>query len=244
VTYKYDALGRRIQRTPSSGISTNFIYDGQDVVKDINSDGTTVEYLNGPGIDNKIRQKGSTTSTTYYFSQDHLGSTTISDFSSIAYDGVGNRSSVTANIPGATPLSGTIGYSYDSKDQITQETSTRNGGFTDNFGYDSAGNPTSFKGVTKSYNSNNQQTGTGFSHDGNGNPTTYNGTTLTFDPENRMTAYGSVLTAGYNGDGLRAWKQNASGRTYFLYDGIVPVVELDSGGSVTATNTFGASGLV
>ena len=76
VSYKYDALGRRIQRTPSSGVSTNFVYDGQDVVKDINSDGTTVEYLNGPGIDNKIRQKGSSNSTTYYFSQDHLGSTT------------------------------------------------------------------------------------------------------------------------------------------------------------------------
>lgn len=76
VSYKYDALGRRIQRTLSSGISTNFIYDGQDVVKDINSDGSTVEYLNGPGIDNKIRQKGSSSSSTYYFSQDHLGSTT------------------------------------------------------------------------------------------------------------------------------------------------------------------------
>jgi RHS repeat-associated protein len=59
-----------------------------------------------------------------------------------------------------------------------------------------------------------------------------------------MTAHGSVLTASYTGDGLRAWKQNSSGRRYFLYDGIVPVVELDSSGSVTATNTFGAAGLV
>lgn len=75
-SYKYDALGRRIQRAPSSGASTNFIYDGQDVVKDSNSDGSTVEYLNGPGIDNKIRQKGSSNSTTYYFAQNHLGSTT------------------------------------------------------------------------------------------------------------------------------------------------------------------------
>jgi len=152
--------------------------------------------------------------------------------------------STSASIPGATSLSGTTGYSYDSKDQITQETSTRNGGFTDYFGYDSAGNPTTFKGVTKSYNSNNQQTGTGFSYDGNGNPTTYAGTTLAFDPENRMTAYGSALTAGYNGDDLRAWKQNSTGRTYFLYDGITPLVELDPSGSITATTTFGAGGLV
>ena len=135
------------------------------------------------------------------------------------------------------------GAQFDDKYVTADETST-SGGFTDNFAYDTAGNPTTFKGVTKSYNSNNQQTGTGFAHDGNGNPTTYAGTTLAFDPENRMTVYGSVLTAGYNGDGLRAWKQNVSVRTYFLYDGIVPVVELDSGGSVTATNTFGATGLV
>jgi len=43
---------------------------------------------------------------------------------------------------------------------------------------------------------------------------------------------------------MRAWKQNSTARTYFLYDGINPVVEIDSSGSVTATNTFGANGLV
>ena len=108
VTYKYDALGRRIQRTPSSGISTNFIYDDQDVVKDINSDGTTVEYLNGPGVDNKIRQKGSSTSTTYYFSQDHLGSTTALTGTTgklverITYDGYGNSAGSTRTRYGYT----------------------------------------------------------------------------------------------------------------------------------------------
>ena len=173
-----------------------------------------------------------------------IGSTTISDFSNITYDGIGNRTSVTASIPGATSLNGTTGYAYDSKNQLTQEASTRNGGFTDNFAYDSAGNPTTFKGQTKTYNSNNQQTGTGFSYDNNGSPTTYGGTTLTFDPENRMTAFGSVLTAGYSGNGLRAWKQTSGGRTYFLYDGVVPVVELDNTGAITATNTFGAAGLI
>lgn len=173
-----------------------------------------------------------------------IGGNTISDFSSIAHDGVGNRVSVTASIPGATALNGTTGYTYDNKDQLTQENFNSERGFTDNFGYDSAGNPTSFKGVAKTYNSNNQQTASGFAHDGNGNPTTYGGTTLTFDPENRMTAYGGILTAGYTGDGLRAWKQNANGRTYFMYDGILPVVEMDSTGAVVAANTFGASGLV
>ncbi|HUS12636.1 MAG TPA: Ig-like domain-containing protein, partial [Pyrinomonadaceae bacterium] len=101
VSYKYDALGRRIQRTASSGTATNFTYDGQDAVKDSNSDGTSVEYLNGPGIDNKIRQKGPSAATTYYFAQDQLGTTTALTNTKgqlverMAYDGYGNSAGST-----------------------------------------------------------------------------------------------------------------------------------------------------
>lgn len=100
VAYKYDALGRRIQRTPSAGIGANFVYDGQDVVKDFNSDGSTVEYVNGPGIDNKLRLTDSRLSATgpLYFLHDHLGSTTALTnslgvvVSQINYDSFGNPS--------------------------------------------------------------------------------------------------------------------------------------------------------
>ena len=231
-SYSYDAAGRPASMTNPFSEITSWAYQNNNWLQ-------TQTLANGATAGYTYNALGQ---ITHLLNQ--IGTTTISDFSSIAYDGVGNRNSVTASIPGATLLSGTTGYTYDTKDQITQETSTRNSGFTDGFGYDSAGNPTSFKGITKSYNVNNQQTGTGFVYDSNGNPTTYGGSTLTFDPENRMTAYGTVLTAGYTGDGLRAWKENSSGRTYFLYDGIVPVVELDSSGSVTATHTFAANGLV
>ena len=55
---------------------------------------------------------------------------------------------------------------------------------------------------------------------------------------------GTGATMGYDGDGLRAWKQNSAGvRTYFVYDGSDPTFELDSSGSVLAVNTFGANGL-
>jgi RHS repeat-associated protein len=100
VTYKYDALGRRIQRARIGGLSTNFIYDGQDAVKDLNSDGSTVDYLNGPGIDNKLRLTDSRLAATgpLYFLQDHLGSTTALTnsqgvaVSQINYDSFGNPS--------------------------------------------------------------------------------------------------------------------------------------------------------
>ncbi|MCC7495831.1 MAG: RHS repeat-associated core domain-containing protein [Fimbriimonadaceae bacterium] len=47
----------------------------------------------------------------------------------------------------------------------------------------------------------------------------------------------------YHGDGLRAWKEGAT-RTYFLYDGINVVCELDAVGDLLAASTFGAAGLL
>ena len=57
VNYAYDALGRRVQRSSSTGSTNKFIYDGVDVMRDLDSSGATIEdYLNGPGVDNKLRQ--------------------------------------------------------------------------------------------------------------------------------------------------------------------------------------------
>lgn len=96
ISYKYDALGRRVQRTPSNGVSTNFVYDGQDVVKDINSDGSTVDYINGLGVDNKLRLTDSRLAGPLHFLQDHLGSTTAltnavgAVVTRVTYDAFGN----------------------------------------------------------------------------------------------------------------------------------------------------------
>ena len=73
VSYSYDAVGRRASRT-ASGSTTTFLYDGLDVVLDQNGDGSLTDYLNGPGIDNKLKQ--SSGSSPLYFLQDQLGSTT------------------------------------------------------------------------------------------------------------------------------------------------------------------------
>ncbi|MFZ0061419.1 MAG: RHS repeat-associated core domain-containing protein [Pyrinomonadaceae bacterium] len=98
VSYTYDALGRRVQRTSSTGGTTKFVYDGADVVRDLDGSGaTTADYLNGPGIDNKIRQTVSGTGS--YFFTDHLGTTrglTVaggSVTSSLSYDSFGTLTS-------------------------------------------------------------------------------------------------------------------------------------------------------
>jgi RHS repeat-associated protein len=94
VRYKYDALGRRVQRFLfANKENTKFIYDGQDVVADDNF-GTLTKYQNGLGIDNKL--KVSTGGTAKYFLADHLGSTNALTNSSgamleqTAYDSFGN----------------------------------------------------------------------------------------------------------------------------------------------------------
>jgi RHS repeat-associated protein len=74
VTYKYDALGRRVERREGSSQWTRFAYGESDVVRDRDSGGGAVEYLNGPGADNKLRQADA--SGALYFLSDHLRSTT------------------------------------------------------------------------------------------------------------------------------------------------------------------------
>jgi RHS repeat-associated protein len=76
VDYGYDALGRRNSRTASNA-TTTFLYDRHDVVLDRATDNTTTEYLNGLGIDDKLRQTNSLGETNHYFLQDHLGSTSV-----------------------------------------------------------------------------------------------------------------------------------------------------------------------
>lgn len=73
VEYGYDAAGRLSSRT-AGGVTTSFLSDGIDVVLDRSSDGAEVDYLNGIGIDEKLRQSSAAAGPLYYL-QDHLGST-------------------------------------------------------------------------------------------------------------------------------------------------------------------------
>ena len=157
------------------------------------------------------------------------GGATLSSFMSMLYDAANNRATMTAN-------DGKTTYSYDNKDQLTGEQSSRAGSYTNSFAYDAAGNPTTFRGAANTFNTDNQFTNSGYVYDGNGNPTTYQGAAVSFDEENRLTGAG-LLTADYRGDGLRGWKQGATGKIYFLYNGTFPVCELDASGNLLAVNT-------
>jgi RHS repeat-associated protein len=238
--YLYDVVGRFISFTNPFNESFGWTYSENDrLQRQTMSNGLETDYsCNAQGqLTDLINQLGNGPSAVL-----------LSQFSSISYDGAGNRLAVAANLPSVTSYSGLTEYQYDSKDRLLQEVSARASGYTNLFSYDSAGNSTSFKGQSRIYNGQNQRTGSGFAYDSQGNPTTYGGTSVAYTPNGQPIIFGSVMSADYTSGGLRAWKQNGVGssgtRTYFLYDGTTPVVELDEYGDVVAVNTFGANGLL
>jgi RHS repeat-associated protein len=232
--YGYDAAGRPKSVTNPFNETTQWTYLNNGWLQSQQeANGVTALYA--------YNRRGFLNDLTHYAAN----GAALSDFGTMTYDAVANQLTKAVTIPGApASYSGHTAYAYDGKDQLKQEQSSLLGSFTSNFNYDPAANPLSFKGQSHGFNADNQFTDSGFTYDGEGNPTTYAGQTLTFDPEDRMTSYGNVLTAGYRTDGLRAWKQTANGRTYFIYDGIMPVCELNEVGAVSAVNTFGANGLI
>ena len=116
-SYSYDSAGRPSILTNPFNETTSWTYEDNNWL-------STQTLANGAVATYIHNALGQTTELS-----NQIDGTTISDFSSIAYDAVGNRTSVSASISGVTSLSGTTGYSYDSKNRLTQESSTRNGGF-------------------------------------------------------------------------------------------------------------------
>ena len=87
------------------------------------------------------------------------GTTLLSEFGVPAakgYDSNSNLQSLTATVPALPAYSGTTTCTYDNgqaanpllrRDQLTVESSTRAGNYANTFGCDTAGNPTTMRGV-------------------------------------------------------------------------------------------------
>jgi RHS repeat-associated protein len=251
-TYGYYPDGSRSSlMTPLGNFSYNFDLAGRMTsMTNPNAETTSWAYYNNGWLQQQTVQSGFKND----FAYNALGRVTSlvnqtsanvvrSSFGTFAYDGTGNQTGVTVTNPGSTTYGGTIANAFNTRDELTQQVSTIAGGYNHSFAYDNAGNATTVRGTARTYNTKNQLTGTGFVYNANGNPTTYAGTVRAFDPEDRLTTSGTY-TAGYRQDNLRAWRQNGTTRTYFLYDGDQPIFEMSSTGALTATNTFGVNGLI
>ena len=207
-TYLHDAAGRITGMTNPAGEYSSWTYSNNNWLStQALGDGAATAYTYNPrGLITQILNKDSSGNVT-------------SNFNEMAYDSVGNRTSLAAGETSYSNYSGSNYFSYDNRNELSEETSTRNGGFTHSFAYDAAENPTEYRSTTgNTYYVDNQRSNTGYAFDGNGNPTTYKGSSLGFDVENRLVSDATSLTAGYDGEGKRAWKTDSTGTTYYLYD--------------------------
>jgi RHS repeat-associated protein len=167
-----------------------------------------------------------------------------SEFTSCKHDGAGELKSVSETLAGSSTLSGSSSFTYDSYGRLLTDSSTRTGGYSYSFAYDADGNATTFRSSTVSYNAADQISGTGYTYGLDGSPSQYSGVTATTDVEDRITGFSGYNSAVYGPDGLRVSKTVGSSTTYYVYDGGIPILECNSSGSVTATNTFGPYGLL
>jgi len=242
--YWYDDAGRMTNvLQPWVATSISYSYDAADRMLTMNSAlaHTTYTYNQRDFMTSLVNK-----STT-------LGAPTMSSFTNMTYDAIGNRLGADISIPAVgllSDLSGTVTYYYDDHDRMTDEirTLSTGGGSTlyhNTFTSDAADNITAARGAAYSSNIGDQliNSGYGFDFDGNQTSTPLSGggsSAITYDAENRPISIGSLLTQRYRGDGQRGWKADSSGtRTYYLYDGDTLVTEFqDSSGSLVPYNTF------
>lgn len=228
-TYTYDLAGRCTGMNVTGMGDFAYTYGNTNILLSrLTPSGLRSDYTyHGPGVLAGVTNK--------------QVSTTLSSFSipTTGYNGVLQVTSMTSSLPSASILGGTTTYGYDTKDQLSSEVSTRNGGVNLTYSYDNAGN----LGTSSQFNQNNQRNTSGFVYDAEGSPTSYLGYALTFDRENRLTAFSNISTYAWRADGLRAWKSTGGVRTFFVYDGTLPIGEVDSTGAIQAINVFGPTGL-
>ncbi len=72
-TFKYDALGRRIEKV-AGGVTKRFTYDGEDILRERIVGVKNLRYVHGPGIDEPLGSEELNPGTLTYYHADALGS--------------------------------------------------------------------------------------------------------------------------------------------------------------------------
>jgi RHS repeat-associated protein len=103
VAFKYDPFGRRIQKSSALG-TTNYLYDGPNVIEELDNVGTALaRYTQSPGTDKPLA--ASRSGTTISYQGDGLSSaTSLSNLAgslanTYTYDSFGNPTASTGTLP-------------------------------------------------------------------------------------------------------------------------------------------------
>jgi RHS repeat-associated protein len=75
VTFRYDPLGRRIEKAAAT--VTRWLYDQEDIIEELDgANALRLRYTHGPGIDEPLARRETATGTVAYYAADGLGSIT------------------------------------------------------------------------------------------------------------------------------------------------------------------------
>jgi RHS repeat-associated protein len=112
--FVYDTLGRRVSKT-INGLATQFIYDGNDIVTEVNGGTVAVNYLRNLSVDEPLIRQA-TTGNEYYHT-DALGS-------SLVLSNMGGTSVITYSYEpfGKTAVTGTSGNPFQYTGRENDET--------------------------------------------------------------------------------------------------------------------------
>jgi len=103
VTYRYDALGRRIEKAVDAAV-TRYVYDGDDIVLETDGQGSLLRrYRHGDGIDEPLVLEEAS-GESFFYHRDHLGSVVMvtDEAGAVAaeyeYDAYGRRDAISEDI--------------------------------------------------------------------------------------------------------------------------------------------------
>ena len=219
LSYAYDTAGRLASLAEPGGRTTQWSYFANDWLQSqklpvANGGGARSSYAyNALGRVLELANIRLTTGGGTGATLSQWGSATDAS-TRLLYNASGQMTRNTAASTTAYPWSGQTTYGYDGYGQVSAENSTRSGGYAYGFGYDGAGNPTSWGGGARSFDADNKETtgnsgsATTFGYNGDGTPWLYSN-------RNRLSATGTVPRSqilSYSSDGqLMQINANAGG---------------------------------
>jgi len=156
ISYTYNPDGSKASTVTPSG-TFSYTYDPAGRATTITNpfgETTSWGYLNNGWVSGQQLSNGAAT----YYNYDPRGEltqllnqssalATLSNFSGMTYDDDGNRTYLAASVPPEAAYGGTTTYSYDARNELSNETSTKTGGYNNSFAYDAAENPTTVRSV-------------------------------------------------------------------------------------------------
>lgn len=258
----YDKAGRLVQVIVGENVTTYTYYDNGNRKSVIYNDGATEEYTYYPNNQVKTlvnKKSDGTIMDSYSYTYDDAGNQltkheiinglekgtttyTYDDLNRLVtvtepngrvtiytYDAAGNRETETV-IEGETRTEYT--YTYNEQNRLTDITTKVNN--------------VTISVTSYSYDNNgNQLVTTVKTYDGNDITSSKIILTNTYDLRNQlirtMTENGSVITNSYNGEGLRVIKAVNGDKTYYLYEYMTVILEVDKNGNQLAHNVYGTN---